>query len=84
MQKIPHYDEMKHLTANIKAWGQTFGFQQIGISGIDLQQHGQYLQNWLNKGFHGDLHYMAAHGEKRWRPFGEYRPELSSLFASSS
>ena len=68
MQKIPHYDEMKHLTANIKAWGQTFGFQQIGISGIDLQQHGQYLQNWLNKGFHGDLHYMAAHGEKRWRP----------------
>ena len=68
MQKIPHYDEMTQLTANIKAWGQAFGFGQIGISGIDLQQHGQHLQHWLHKGFHGDLHYMAAHGEKRWRP----------------
>lgn len=68
MHKIPHYDEMTQLTANIKAWGQAFGFGQIGISGIDLQQHGQHLQHWLHKGFHGDLHYMAAHGEKRWRP----------------
>lgn len=68
MQKIPHYDEMKQLSAQIKLWGQELGFGQVGISGIDLKQHGQHLQNWLNKGFHGDLNYMAAHGAKRWRP----------------
>lgn len=68
MHKIAHYDEMKALSAQIKAWGLDFGFQQVGISGIDLGQHGQHLQNWLDKGFHGDLAYMAAHGAKRWQP----------------
>ncbi len=68
MHKIAHYDDMKALSAQIKAWGLEFGFQQVGISGIDLGQHGQHLQNWLDKGFHGDLAYMAAHGAKRWQP----------------
>ena len=68
MQKIPHYDDMSQLSANIKTWGLEFGFGQVGISGVDLGQHGQHLQNWLNKGFHGDLNYMAVHGAKRWQP----------------
>jgi epoxyqueuosine reductase len=41
---------------------------QVGISGVDLGEHPQHLQNWLDKGFHGDLNYMAAHGAKRGRP----------------
>ena len=36
MHKIAHYDDMKALSAQIKAWGLEFGFQQVGISGIDL------------------------------------------------
>lgn len=68
MQKIPHHDDMLRLTADIKRWGEELGFQQVGISSVDLGQHGQRLQDWLAKGFHGDLGYMASHGEKRWRP----------------
>jgi epoxyqueuosine reductase len=68
MQKIPHHAHMQQLTQHIKQWGKDFGFQQVGISGIDLGQHGKHLQAWLDKGYHGDLAYMASHGEKRWRP----------------
>lgn len=68
MQKIPDDNTMSALTADIKHWGRELGFQQVGISGIDLGQHGQRLQDWLARGFHGELDYMASHGAKRWRP----------------
>lgn len=69
MQKIPlQQQDMVQLTAQIKQWGLELGFGQVGISGIDLGEHPQHLQNWLDKGFHGDLSYMAAHGVKRGRP----------------
>jgi epoxyqueuosine reductase len=53
---------------NIRQWGQELGFQQVGISDIDLQKHQQRLQHWLEKNFHGEMHYMESHGEKRSRP----------------
>ena len=37
MQKIPHYDDMSQLSANIKTWGLEFGFGQVGISGVFLK-----------------------------------------------
>lgn len=40
----------------------------MGITDIDLQEHPQYLQRWLDNGYHGTMNFMAAHGEKRWRP----------------
>ena len=60
--------DLNRLTDDIKAWGRALGFQQVGISDIDLGQHEQFLSNWLEKGFHGDMDYMAAHGTKRARP----------------
>ncbi|PTQ89498.1 tRNA epoxyqueuosine(34) reductase QueG [Agitococcus lubricus] len=68
MQKIPLLHDMQSLTQEIKRWGHELGFQQVGISGVDLGQHGQHLQNWLAKGYHADLDYMASHGAKRWQP----------------
>lgn len=69
MQKIPiEQQDIVQLTRQVKQWGLELGFQQVGISGVDLGEHGQHLQRWLAKGFHGDLAYMANHGEKRWRP----------------
>ena len=44
------------------------GFQQVGVSGIDLSKAEQHLQKWLKQGFHGEMHYMSAHGLKRSRP----------------
>ncbi len=56
------------LAKKIKAWGRDLGFQQVGISDIDLTDHGAHLAQWLARGFHGEMDYMQRHGEKRHRP----------------
>lgn len=56
------------LVADIRRWGAELGFQQIGISDIDLEQAEKRLNEWLGKGFHGEMGYMAVHGPKRSRP----------------
>jgi len=61
-------NELQQLTADIKCWGQQLGFQQIAISGINLGRAEQHLHDWLAKDFHGEMSYMAAHGDKRSRP----------------
>ncbi|HET8808252.1 MAG TPA: tRNA epoxyqueuosine(34) reductase QueG [Methylophaga sp.] len=50
------------------------GFQQLGISDIDLSSAEQRLQSWLAKGFHGEMQFMHKHGAKRTRP-AELLPE---------
>lgn len=59
---------MPELAATIRQWGRELGFQQIGISGIDLSEHETHLRNWLAAGFQGEMAYMARHGSKRSRP----------------
>ena len=44
------------------------GFSQIGIAGVDLSSAEAGLMQWLAEGFHGEMHYMAAHGTRRARP----------------
>jgi epoxyqueuosine reductase len=56
------------LASDIKRWGHELGFQLIGITGVDLQQHEAHLLNWLAAGFHGEMGYMARHGVRRSRP----------------
>jgi len=56
------------LTAQIKAWGNELGFQQVAIAGIELAADAQYLTEWLALDHHGEMDYMERHGEKRWRP----------------
>jgi len=52
----------------IRAWARELGFSQIGVSGVDLATAEPGLQDWLARGFHGEMGYMAAHGLKRARP----------------
>ncbi len=40
----------------------------MGIAGIDLTADERHLQQWLARGFHGEMHYMQRHGAKRSRP----------------
>ena len=59
------------LLKKIQIWGRELGFSQIAVAdlaSVDLSQAEAELQAWLDKGFHGDMHYMAAHGTKRTRP----------------
>ena len=59
---------MAALKADIVGWGQELGFQQIGVSDIDLAAAEARLEQWLDARFHGSMHYMQRHGEKRSRP----------------
>lgn len=56
------------LANNIKKWGQELGFQQIAITDTDLIQADERLQQWLSKGFHGSMDYLANHQELRSKP----------------
>ncbi len=65
---LPTSDDLAALAVSIKAWGRELGFQEVGISGLDLAEHEQHLQRWLDAGYHGEMDYMAAHGSKRSHP----------------
>jgi len=60
--------DWRALAADIVAWGREFGFQQIGITGIDLAAEETRLIDWLAAGRHGTMDYMARHGVTRARP----------------
>jgi len=60
--------QFAELAACVKTWGRELGFQQIGITDIDLSQHETRFLRWLAAGFHGQMAYMARHGIKRSRP----------------
>ncbi len=56
------------LTDRIKGWGRELGFQQLGISGVELPEDERRLLEWLEAGRHGDMAYMQQHGTRRSRP----------------
>ncbi|AZC15982.1 MULTISPECIES: tRNA epoxyqueuosine(34) reductase QueG [Pseudomonas] len=60
--------DLPALAQSIKDWGRELGFQQVGISGLDLAEHESHLERWLAAGYHGEMEYMGAHGNKRSRP----------------
>ncbi|HEX5393680.1 MAG TPA: tRNA epoxyqueuosine(34) reductase QueG [Rhodocyclaceae bacterium] len=62
------HEDWTSLVERIKAWGKELGFDAVGISGIDLGDAEQELEQWLAAGCHGDMDYMAAHGSKRSHP----------------
>ncbi len=56
------------LADDIKTWGRELGFQQIGISDIELSEAESHLQSWLHNNFHGEMEYMQRHGSLRSHP----------------
>ncbi len=56
------------LMEKITEWANTLGFQQLGVSDIDLAEAEKELATWLQAGFHGEMDYMQRHGTKRSRP----------------
>ncbi len=56
------------LMAKIRNWATALGFSEVGVAGIDLRSAEPGLLAWLDRGFHGEMAYMAAHGLKRARP----------------
>ena len=61
------------LNERIKAWGRELGFQAVGIADADLSAAEPRLLEWLARGWHGEMEYMARHGALRARP-AELKP----------
>lgn len=60
--------DYSQLTDNIRSWGEELGFQQIGISDVNLSDAEERLSEWLQREYHGTMSYMQKHGSKRSRP----------------
>jgi epoxyqueuosine reductase len=56
------------LAQRIRALAAEAGFQRCGISDIALEEDERHLRDWLDKGLHGSMRWMAEHGDKRSRP----------------
>lgn len=56
------------LAQDIKQWGKDLGFQQVGIADVDLRDYEQHFEEWIEKGYHGEMAYMANNQEKRIDP----------------
>ena len=44
------------------------GFQQTGITGIDLGEDEEHMLEWLKNQYHGEMAYMERHWTRRSRP----------------
>ena len=56
------------LVSSIRQWGRELGFQQVGITGVELPEDEARLMRWLEQGRHGAMEYMERHGNRRARP----------------
>ena len=65
---MPNSVDLIKLAADIKCWGRELGFQQVGITDIDLGAAEIRLKEWLAKDYHGSMEWLTAHGNKRSRP----------------
>src|SRR5688572_30801564 len=61
MQQLLTREELSRLARDA-------GFAAVGVSGVELPEDEAHLQQWLDRGYHGEMGYMARHGTRRSRP----------------
>lgn len=60
--------DWNRLRDKITDWGKELGFDAVGIADINLADHAEHLRDWLGKDHHGEMDYMARHGDMRSHP----------------
>ena len=60
--------DLASLKNDIVTWSRELGFQQLGVSDVDLGTAESRLKDWLEQRFHGSMTYMSRHGTRRSRP----------------
>jgi epoxyqueuosine reductase len=65
---MPAAPDPSALAGRIRDWAAGLGFQQTGIAGIELGADEARLEAWLEREYHGEMAYLAAHGTRRSRP----------------
>jgi epoxyqueuosine reductase len=58
----------RDVAAQIVALGREMGFAEVGIADVDLSSEAAGFKAWIESDQHGEMEYMARHGEKRWQP----------------
>ncbi len=57
------------ISLNIKEWAKELGFSNCGIAKADfLEEEAKHLEHWLAQKYHGEMHYMENHFDKRLDP----------------
>jgi epoxyqueuosine reductase len=65
---VPQNRNWPDIARAIKQFAHDLGFQQAGITDIDLSVAEGHLNHWLAEGRHGDMRWMHHHGSKRCHP----------------
>jgi len=65
---LPHTARLDRARRRDQALGAELGLQAVGIADTDLRVAGTRLEQWLAAGLHGEMAYMARHGQRRSRP----------------
>lgn len=60
--------EPRALLRALRAAAEALGFDAVGVASIELTEDERLLHEWLERGWHGEMGYMARHGRKRTRP----------------
>jgi len=68
MTSLASQSDRQGFVERLQEWGRELGFQQLGVSNTELSEEELRLQDWLDKGYQGDMAWMGSHGVKRSRP----------------
>ncbi len=60
--------DLHALAKDIRTWALDLGFDEIGITDVDLSASSREYRQWLSQRFHGEMHYMERNVEKRIAP----------------
>jgi epoxyqueuosine reductase len=64
----PLQQKLQALMPLIKRWSEELGFQQFGVSNLEIDTHIQRYKRWLASGFHGEMDYMQRQENLRASP----------------
>lgn len=59
---------ISQLLLNIHRWADELGFQQIGISDVNLNDEQARLQHWIDAHYHGSMNWIEEHVDLRVHP----------------
>lgn len=55
-------------SSQIKQWAGDVGFDLVGVAPAEPIEHADYFRQWIARGCHGSMDYLARHREKRIDP----------------
>ena len=67
-EKLDSLSSLLPKRTELASWAQQLGFQEIGITDVDLSAQAPHMRAWLAAGFAGEMGYLQRNLEKRLQP----------------